>query len=964
MIKVLSFPNPHDGLIVSGITTVVKKYYAIAQKCSIEFVTGEDKEYDLVAVHAGMAQPAIDIPMVAHCHGLYWTAHYDANEWESQANKYVMGNVRRADVTTVPSEWVAETFQRDMHMDPIILPHGVDTDEWTPINKPMDYVLWNKNRDSDVCTTEFIQELARLRPDRQFISTFGTNTENFHTIGTKLYEEMREIVRMSGVYVNTTEETFGIGILEAMASGKPILAFNNGGAAELVEHGVNGYLARVGDTEDLANGLDWCFKHRKILGENSREISLEWSWDSVGERLFKIYEYAIGVHNRPKDVSVIIPCYNKQETLKRAVDSVLAQTRPASEIIIVDNNSTDLSRDLAQQLSREHDTVSYTNAHEQGVAHARNRGLFIATSNYVACLDADDEIKPDFLKICCAELDKPNGADLAYTGLEVVKEDGSTSLSEWPGPYDPVAFYNERNQVPTCCVFRTKIALRLGGFRQRYAPDGAGAEDAEFWLRMLKHGYIGKKVIRDGLFRYHIGGTVGGNPEYREVDWKYFHRDLGISGVPLGSGALFDAPVQKYNEPIVSVIIPCTDNHIQYLWDVLDSLESQTFPFWEAIVVMDGKYDMDKMAILKAAFPFIKLNFTEGENGGGKGAGAARNAGVSIARGQFILYCDADDWLVPTCIEEMLRTANENPGSIIYSDYIGRAFGVTDPEQFERNGRLIHYDPSDQFAIIRYKAFEYDCETAQRQPEIDSNGEFYIWNLVTSLVPIELHKKIGGFDEVMESWEDWDYWIRMARYGFCFIRLPEELVSYRFYTGSRREIGRQLAGKLLDYLRTKYEGEPKMACGGCGRKRSAPVAIPDNNPPIAAYSSNDMVRVRFIKETFGEPISIRDQDTNQLHDYGFRKGGDIFMMLRKHAEMQPNRYEILPSEPVPVVKPEPQMEQEAPKPIAQPEPEPESVAEVEPEPEIKEEPEPPKPKTTRRRRRRASSTSSSTKKSS
>ena len=105
---------------------------------------------------------------------------------------------------------------------------------------------------------------------------------------------------------------------------------------------------------------------------------------------------------------------------------------------------------------------------------------------------------------------------------------------------------------------------------------------------------------------------------------------------------------------------------------------------------------------------------------------------------------------------------------------------------------------------MQHYSAEYDCERAQRQPD---PKDMYIWNLITSLVPKAYHAQIGGFDESMESWEDWDYWIRLASVGKCFSRLPELLVVYRFYTGNRRETGLQQYPYLIQYLQDKYKKE-------------------------------------------------------------------------------------------------------------------------------------------------------------
>ncbi|MCD6393162.1 MAG: glycosyltransferase family 2 protein [Planctomycetes bacterium] len=95
-------------------------------------------------------------------------------------------------------------------------------------------------------------------------------------------------------------------------------------------------------------------------------------------------------------VSVVIPAYNAGEYLGRALDSVLAQTRPAEEIIVVDDGSTDNTADVAQGYG---DKVRFIRQENTGASVARNTGIEAATSEWIAFLDADDEWLPQKLKL-------------------------------------------------------------------------------------------------------------------------------------------------------------------------------------------------------------------------------------------------------------------------------------------------------------------------------------------------------------------------------------------------------------------------------------------------------------------------------------------------------------------------------------------------------------------------------------
>ena len=93
--------------------------------------------------------------------------------------------------------------------------------------------------------------------------------------------------------------------------------------------------------------------------------------------------------------SVIIPAYNCADVIGRAIDSVLTQTCPASEIIVVDDGSTDNTAEIVKDYG---DVVHYFRQENQGPSGARNRGIQEACSDWVAFLDADDVWYPDKLR--------------------------------------------------------------------------------------------------------------------------------------------------------------------------------------------------------------------------------------------------------------------------------------------------------------------------------------------------------------------------------------------------------------------------------------------------------------------------------------------------------------------------------------------------------------------------------------
>lgn len=948
----------------SGIRRVIESHFRHLRKMGVELAEPGDSSFDVLAVHATSSQSP---PDVSHTHGLYWTADYNAASWEWQVNRQVIENIRRAKIVTVPSSWVAETFQRDMHLNPEIVPHGIEWEDWQEVQpaEPGGYVLWNKNRDRDVCDPSPMIGLAHRFPSVRFVSTFGNNPPpNVTLTGIVEHRVMRSLVAGAAIYLSTTKETFGIGTLEAMACGVPVLGFAHGGNLDLVKHGETGYLAQPGNMDDLAQGFEWCMKYRSDLGEAAREVARLWTWERTAEKLIRIYENSLDWD--PPTVTIVIPSFNYGEKVSRAIRSASEQTfNMLTAIVVVDDGSDDggLTERVVREWTEKDRRVQYIRQANQGVANARNNGIASVRSKYYCCLDADDAIEPDFLSACIGELEKDRSLGIAYTRLRWIKPDGTDGISDWPGEFNYDMAIRGQNQIPTCCVFRRQIWERLGGYRQRYAPGGAGSEDAEFWLRAGSIGFGAKLASQKPMFVYSwLSGRVTSDPDYKEVNWRELHPWTQDGLHPFASVAKpkrMSHPVREYDEPLVSVVIGLGPGHEKLVIDALDSLEAQTFRNWEAIVVCDGawksgKYSTadqfmpDEFYSLQAAFPFVHflVDTTDQTLVDGKfkpkprGTGAARNLGVNYARAPFILFLDADDWLYPEAIQKMLDTWTHNEG-IIYTDYVGK---VMNPN-FEKlapdlQSRVYAYDEKQDVAIIGYKGQDFDPDRAQRQPE---DPQPWIWSTVTMLVPKLWHDEIGGFDETMEAWEDVDYQYRLARAGRCYYRVPEELFVYRFYTGSRRDLGLQAHAALIEYMRQKYREVPLMPCncGGNGRVRTSSSPVPIS--PIltttakeAIMQDQDMVKIRYNSANRGQHRVVGPETRT---DYGYRKQGDEFLVHRSDIARNPTLFTEIDQYVPPVQSVVPPAPPRAVAPPAPPAPRPATPPEAPPAPTIERSPE-------------------------
>ena len=917
-----SFRNPKSE---GGIRRVVEAYEKHLPKFGAIFVD-TIQEADVVAVHAGWDGV---LPDVAILHGLYWTGDYSANNAEYRANEVIIENIRHALRITVPSEWVSEPFKRDMHITPTVVPHGIEWQDWQHSYETSGFVLWNKNRVADVCNPQAVGELARRFPQQRFVTTFALDNDkkldNVTVTGTMEHAEMREFVQRAGVYLATTPETFGIGTLEAMAAGVPVLCWNEKGNGALVHHGVTGYCAVPGDYDDLARGLEYCLEHREVLGANGRDVAKAYTWENAAAKLMRVIRDAYVEKQTPKGYSVVIPAHNKGDTLRRAIDGVMAQTTPAKRLVIVNDRSSDQTHTVVQIAKTDyanHATpIEYYEVDFGNVALTRNFGVSKTDTQFFIPLDADDTIEPEFAETLFSYMCNDNSLAVAYTSIKTVNsKDGSVHLPSWPGQFDGEKMIVGNNQVPTCCMVRRSVFDRVGGYKSRFAPLGAGSEDANLWLRMFAHGGVIRKVDNRPLFIYYWGsGIVSGNRNYREISYWHeypYHSSYKPFAMPLPTQR-GSHPVRQYDQPTISVIIPCAEHHAPYIAMALDSVESQSYPRWETIVVLDGftnpnaLFEVERR--LKTAYPYVIVHSVGIKDP--LGAGACRNIGAEMARGGMLLFLDADDWLSNSAMFDMLQAWNATQ-NIIYSDYTGVVVGTKSELSPEWQRRVIAEEGG--LVYLDYKAQDFDCTAAVQEPR--EEGQPYIWCNVTSLVPTAWHKAIGGFDESMSSWEDVDYWWRLARAGYCFTRVPKRLMFYRFWTGQRREASFSTHNEIRAYLRDKYRSVPmSWNCGG--KSNAVQYSLSGQQTTLSAkgasmMSDGEFLQVEYLSGNTGEHSVV---GIVTKINYGYHRGGEILPNVhRKDVEASPRLFRPVaastPVAPPPAAPPKPA---EAPKRIGE-----------------------------------------------
>jgi glycosyltransferase involved in cell wall biosynthesis len=185
-------------------------------------------------------------------------------------------------------------------------------------------------------------------------------------------------------------------------------------------------------------------------------------------------------------VSVIIPVYNGQETLRGAIDSALGQTYPEREIVVVDDGSTDSSVEL---LRGYRDRIQLIQQMHGGVSVARNTGLSAARGEYVAFLDCDDTWFPEKLQLQVEILEKYPSVGLTFCNLELVNEKHekiaspplASNLRHSP-TWEDLLKGNCPPLYPSSWMGRKELMTKSGGFDTDFITPGG--EDNDFFLRL------------------------------------------------------------------------------------------------------------------------------------------------------------------------------------------------------------------------------------------------------------------------------------------------------------------------------------------------------------------------------------------------------------------------------------------------------------------------------------------------
>ncbi|RMG95666.1 MAG: glycosyltransferase, partial [Chloroflexi bacterium] len=554
-----------------GIGRVMEAVQSLLPKHGWTAVT--DGDHDAVWIHGADNLPQdTSKPILWGCHGFMWFEYFG----NSRINNILRRNGRAAHAITAPSRWVSSVLARGFAKPVHTVYHGVDIDKFKPPKKHGAYVLWNKGRIDSVSNPTPVCRLADMMPDVPFVSTFGDghHRPNMRVTGRVPYAEMVQLVQGARLYLCTTRETFGIGTLEALACGVPVVGWDYGGQSEIWRIRNGKYreamqLVPYGDYNALADAVLSMYNNIHAR-QVARELAInEFGWDDK----IATYAHILDQITSTTDgrVTVVITHHNLSDYVDKAIDSVLPQLEDGDDLIIVDDASTEKEKRALSDILNERDLSDklLPLPVNVGLSTARNTALSHVHTEYVLYLDADDMLAAGAIRALRTAMNSNRHIAAGYGSLATINNDGDNwRLNEWPfkRPFNYMAQISHQNQLPYCAMIRTNALKSIGGYRRR----DWRAEDAAMWIRLSSFGWNIERVTNEVTLVYRWRPDSKSQKERKNAvirssrpdgdwtawySWRYGKRSLMPIGAPVDG-----VPVYMV-DPVLSVVIPCSEKH-------------------------------------------------------------------------------------------------------------------------------------------------------------------------------------------------------------------------------------------------------------------------------------------------------------------------------------------------------------------------------------------------------------------
>jgi glycosyltransferase involved in cell wall biosynthesis/predicted O-linked N-acetylglucosamine transferase (SPINDLY family) len=491
---------------------------------------------------------------------------------------------------------------------------------------------------------------------------------------------------------------------------------------------------------------------------------------------------AATVPSAPTLVSVVIPCYNQAQYLAEAVESVIAQTYPQWEILIVNDGSPDATSEGARVLIAQNPTrrIRLIEKANGGLADARNAGIREAKGTYILPLDADDRIHPEMLAKTVNLLNQHPEIAIAYTDYVYF---GHLNQRLFTREYNFKTLCTAYNQFTCCSLYRKAAWEAVGGYNTNMV---FGYEDWDFWVGCGERGFVGKR-IPEVLFYYRtkeksmvsdarnnhqalFSRIVLNHPRLYAPEMVAQATQILTAAGTLGAGEGHPDGNRKAvssgdKGALVSICIP-TCNGEEFLAATIASAVAQSYPAIEIIISDDASTDrtleIAGAGVKNSAFPVQILRHER--------LGLVGNWGHCIrkARGKYIKFLFQDDLLEPDCVASLVEVAERDPaiGLVFSPRRIERRHDGTKNDALEaayRDGVDVHK------AWTRLQPIQSGL-TLLQDPQLLANPINKVGEPTTVLLTRSAVEAVGGFDGNLQQLVDVEMWLRiMTQYKVGYV---------------------------------------------------------------------------------------------------------------------------------------------------------------------------------------------------
>ena len=398
-------------------------------------------------------------------------------------------------------------------------------------------------------------------------------------------------------------------------------------------------------------------------------------------------------YHRP--VSIVIPVYNRLEKLGKTIAALTHSTYPHDlmEIIIADDGSSDEPSQLVDQF-QSYFPIKYVRQSDKGfrAARIRNKGVAEASHEDLIFLDCDMLPEPTLVEAFMKYLHVSNKVVLlggrryvnmddfsiqnviddiepilnlpsqcADTGSGPQKDEPPTEDWRYAEYRTSDDLKNTKYPFNTYCAgnigLSKQLFLEVEGFDESFVH--WGMEDTEIGYRLYRNGawFIPVNEAK-ALHQEPPGGSNETNrTEGREITEGQFVEKCPAKYRPYVVG-------RTYEVPKVSVYIPAY-NCEQFIKEAVESVLNQTYTDIEVVICDDGSSDGTHNVLISNFKDHPQVTIVQQEN---KGISAATNAAIRACKGEYILQLDADDVLLPNCVESLLAVMDAGDYDFVYGD--------------------------------------------------------------------------------------------------------------------------------------------------------------------------------------------------------------------------------------------------------------------------------------------------------